>query len=151
LSPPLFPVPQPPSASPAVARASERIARAFANPDGGTLRRARDALALAAAHPALRARYGDWAGDALDRRLDLAGAIVVLERAFAAERARHRQSRRIWGTSIRPRLALMVLGELRLLARFLRRHAAPRFPGILEELAMPVGRPIVVPVSATPE
>jgi hypothetical protein len=142
--------PEPPSDSPAVARATERIARAFANPDGGTLRRARDALALGAAHPALRARYGDWAGDALDRRLDLAGATVVLERAFRAERARHEQSRRTWGTSIRPRLALMILGELRLIARFLRRHAEPRFPEILDQLATPVGRPIAASTRATP-
>jgi hypothetical protein len=149
LSPPPSTTPEPP-ASPALARATERIARAFANPDGGTKRRARDAFALDPAHPAIRARYGEWAGAVLDRRLDLDGAIVVLERAFRAERARHEHSRRTWGTAIRPRLALMILGELRLIARWLRRHAGTRVPDSLDHLAAPIGRPVNTAAKVTP-
>jgi hypothetical protein len=130
------------SASPALAWALARIARAFANPDGGNKRRARDAFCLGATHPATRARYGVWADTLCDRRLDLAGAIIVLERAYGQERARHQQSRRTWGSSIRPRLELMILGELRLIGRWLRRHAPGRFPDILDNLTTPIGRPV---------
>ena len=142
-----MPHPAPPDASewlpsvPALAPALARIARPVANTGAGTLRRARDAFALGAAHPAARARYGDWAGILADRRLDLAGAIIVLERAWRAERGRHERSRRIWGASSRPRLELMILGELRLIARWLRRHAEGSFPDILVGLTTPIGRP----------
>jgi hypothetical protein len=132
----------PSPASPALEHALARIARAFANSQGGTKRRARDAFALGPAHPATRARYGAWAATIRDHRLDLAGALVVLERAWQAERVRHAHSRNVWGTSIRPRLALMILGELRLIARWLRRHrTADRFPALIASLAAPIGRP----------
>jgi hypothetical protein len=127
--------------SPALAAAFARIDRAFANPEAGALRRARDAVALGPAHPAARARYGRWAEMLCDRRLDLHGAIIVLERAYGNERARHEDSRRIWGSSIRPRLELMIIGELRLILRWLRRHAGERFPGLLDTLTTPIGRP----------
>jgi hypothetical protein len=130
-------------ASPALAGALAAIDRAFANPHGGTLRRARDAFRLGAAHPGTRARYGRWADAVRDRRLDLAGALIVLERAYRAERARHARSRQTWGASIRPRLELMILGEQRLIARWLRRHAAHRFPELLDVLTTPVGRPVM--------
>jgi hypothetical protein len=128
---------------PALARALKEIDRAFANPHGGTLRRARDALRLGAAHPGTRARYGRWADAVRDRRLDLAGALIMLERAYRSERARHARSRQTWGTSIRPRLDLMILGELRLLARWQRRHAAHRFPALIDALTTPAARPVV--------
>ena len=68
------------------------------------------------------------------RALDLGGAIIACERAYRRERAAAESAETLWAIR-RPRLDLMILSELRLLLRFLRRRAPHRFGEILGAVA----------------
>ena len=82
-----------------------------------------------AAHPEAWARY---------RRLvechpitNLDAAIVLVERMRRAELEARAAAIRSWGHCSRPRLALMILDEVRLILRMLRRYAPARFSGLI--------------------
>ena len=108
-------------ASPALAAALEMIARAGRHAPHAVLKRnVRDAFALGPTDRQVLARYA--ARTMAWRGLDLTAAIAGVERAYRDEILAHRRSTAFGGRSDRPRLALMVLGELRLIMRWLRRH-----------------------------
>lgn len=82
-----------------------------------------------------QARYGYWAGFIRDNRLDLDGALVVISRKLGDERAAHKRREISNGRSLRPRLDMLVLSEVRLALRLLRaRHAA--LPEIIDGLTL---------------
>jgi len=85
-----------------------------------------------AAHPQAWTRYRDL----VERYPDttLAAAIALVERIRRAEIEARTSSVRNWGVSGRPRLALMILEEARLILRFVRRYSPGRFPAILVTL-----------------
>jgi len=101
-------------------------------------RLARDALELGAEDVRVRVRYGAraqaLAPGSPPRTLDLGGAIIACERAYRRERAAAESAETLWAIR-RPRLDLMILCELRLLLRFLRRRAPHRFGEILGAVA----------------
>jgi hypothetical protein len=96
----------------------------------------RDAIELGAWHPQCRARYGRRAEQIADRGLDLDGAVFALERAYRQERTRAEMAFAVWA-SREPRLSLLILDELRLLSRWLRRYQPARLPEILDALTTP--------------
>jgi hypothetical protein len=65
---------------------------------------------------------------------NLQAAIVLVERMRRVELEAHAASVRSWGHCSRPRLALMVLDEVRLILRMLRRYAPARFPALMAEV-----------------
>jgi hypothetical protein len=76
-------------------------------------------------HPEIMFRYRKLA-----QRWPVIGlhdAIFMLERMHQAELAAHAVALRVWGHSNRPRIALMMLEELRLLLRVMRRLAPTEF------------------------
>jgi hypothetical protein len=109
----------------------DRIGLAFANRNGRAKGMAKTALRIGPAHPAARARYGDWAERIADRRLDLEGALIVLDHALRCERSRHR--------FIRLPLDTEIIKEARMLARWLRRHRPHAWPYVLGALTTPLG------------
>lgn len=82
-----------------------------------------------AGHPAVRTRYRQLA----ERypNADLGTAIVLVERLRRAELDARFAAVQVWGHCSRPRLAIMVLDELRLILRMVRRFAPARYPGLL--------------------
>jgi hypothetical protein len=81
------------------------------------------------ADPEVRTRY---------RRLaecrplaDLHVAIVLVECLRRAECEAQAAAMRVWGACSRPRFALMILDELRLILRMLRRFAPTRYRGVI--------------------
>ena len=58
-------------------------------------------------------------------------AIVLVERMRRSEIEARAASVRSWGQSSRPRLTLMILDEVRLILRMLRRYAPARFSGLM--------------------
>jgi hypothetical protein len=117
-------------ATPALQAALDRIALAFANPNGRAKRMAKTMLRLGAEHPAARARYGGWAGRFLDRGVDGAGALIVLEQAL-----RHERRRRLAALP----LDIEIIKEARMLLRWLRRHRPSISPAVLDALGTPPG------------
>ena len=93
-------------------------------------RHVRDALALGLSSRACRARYGAHLDALTDRGLDLDGAITAAVCELHRERARRDRVLQL-GYPAPPRLALMVLDELRLLLRYLRRRDPSRLSEIL--------------------
>jgi hypothetical protein len=96
---------------------------------------ARDAIELGASNPRVQARYRARLDVIRDRGLDLDGAIRAIEDMFRAEQ---RQATRViaadlahWGVTP-DRMALMVLGEMRLVGRWLRRYHAYALSQILD-------------------
>jgi hypothetical protein len=79
-----------------------------------------------------RLRYRWLADEALARRLDLAGALVIVDLCHRAN-ARHGKSVRLWASSFRL-LNRDTIFALRLALRWLRRHAPRRFPDVLAAL-----------------
>jgi hypothetical protein len=61
----------------------------------------------------------------------LDGAIAVVERLWRAESEARAKAIRAWGYCGRPRLTLMILDELRLMLRLLRRHAPAHYSALL--------------------
>jgi hypothetical protein len=80
-----------------------------------------------------RLRYGWLADEALARRLDLAGALVILDLCHRAN-MRHGKSVRLWASSFRLLNRDMIFA-LRLTLRWLRRHAPSRFRDIIVAMA----------------
>lgn len=80
-----------------------------------------------------RLRYGWLADEALARRLDLAGALVILDLCQRAN-TRHGKSVRLWASSFRL-LNRDTIFALRLTLRWLRRHAPHRFPELVAAMA----------------
>jgi uncharacterized protein YigA (DUF484 family) len=62
---------------------------------------------------------------------NLDAAIVLVERMRGAELEARAASIRNWGHSSRPRLSLMILDEVRLILRMLRRYEPARFSGLM--------------------
>jgi hypothetical protein len=82
-----------------------------------------------ARHPEARARYRPLAERHSAANLDT--AIILVERTRQAELDRRARAIRAWGHCSRPRFALMVLDELRLILRMVRRHAPSCYPGLV--------------------
>jgi hypothetical protein len=82
-----------------------------------------------AAHPEAWTRYRRLVERYPAANLDT--AIVLVERMRRAEIEARAASVRSWGQSSRPRLTLMILDEVRLILRMLRRYAPARFPGLM--------------------
>jgi hypothetical protein len=82
-----------------------------------------------AANPELWTRYRRLVERYPNTNLD--AAIVLVERIRGAELEARTVAVRNWGRCSRPRLALMILDELRLMLRVLRRYAPARFPGLV--------------------
>jgi len=124
-------------ASPALKAALDRIDQEFgiAAFHRTRKRRVRRLLRAGPADLEVRLRHGWLAHEARDRSLDLAGALIVLERCRQAN-ARHDRAVRLWANSFRL-LNRETIFALRLTLRFLRRHAPARFGDVLETMTAP--------------
>jgi uncharacterized protein YigA (DUF484 family) len=111
----------------AVAAACAHIEAAFAPPMRHSMFKDRIAALMAggAGHAEARARYRGLAEQYPAATLD--GAIATVERLRREELEARAAAIRIWGHCSRPQLALMMLDELRLILRVVRRHAPSRF------------------------
>jgi hypothetical protein len=78
-----------------------------------------------AAHPEVRARYRRLAERYPLANLDT--AITIVDRLHSAELDARATAVRLWGRCSRPRLALMLLEDLRLILRMVRRYAPARY------------------------
>src|SRR5262249_30699505 len=92
-------------------------------------RRVARLVADGAAHPEARLRYQRLAERYAGANLDT--AVVIVERLYRAEIDARDSAIRIWGRCSRPRMALMLLQELRLVLRLVRRYAPARYAGIV--------------------
>jgi hypothetical protein len=92
-------------------------------------RRVAGLMASGAAHPDVRSRYQRLAERYAGANLDT--AVVIIERLYRAEIDACDSAVRIWGRCSRPRIALMLLQELRLMLRVVRRYAPARYAGIV--------------------
>ena len=92
-------------------------------------RRVAALMVLGADHPEVRFRYQSLAERYAGANLDTAVAIV--ERLYRCEIDARETAVRLWGRCSRPRIALMLLQELRLVLRMVRRHAPARYSGLL--------------------
>jgi hypothetical protein len=86
-------------------------------------------IAAGAGHPEVWMRYRSVAE--CHPVVNLDAAIVLVGRMHGAESEARRAAIQAWGHSSRPRLALMILDELRLILRVMRRHAPSRYPAIV--------------------
>ena len=82
-----------------------------------------------AAHAEARARYQRLAERYPVANLDT--AIAIVERLRLAELDARATAVRLWGRCSRPRLALMLLEDLRLILRMVRRYAPTRYDGLI--------------------
>lgn len=85
-----------------------------------------------AGHPEVWVRYRTLVERHPIRNLD--AAIMLVDRMRCAELEARAIAVRNWGHCIRPRLTLMMLDEVRLILRMLRRHAPTRFADLITEL-----------------
>jgi hypothetical protein len=85
-----------------------------------------------AAHPEARMRYRMLVERHPIKNLD--AAIVLVERMRSAELEARAAALRSWGHCSRCRLTLMILDEVRLILRMLRRYAPARFMDIIMEI-----------------
>jgi hypothetical protein len=92
-------------------------------------RRVAGLIRCGAAHPEVRWRCQRLAERHAGANLDT--AIVIVERLHRAEIDARDAAVRLWGRCSRPRIALMLLQELRLVLRLVRRHAPARYPGLV--------------------
>jgi hypothetical protein len=122
-------------ASPALAAALARIDREFgiAAFNRSRKRRVRRLLLTGPADLEVRLRYGWLAQEARDRGLDLAGALIVLERCRQAN-ARHDRAVRLWASSFRL-LNRETIFALRLVLRFVRRRTQASFADVIEAMS----------------
>jgi len=81
------------------------------------------------ANPAMSLRYGRLIERHAVTSLD--AAIVLVERMRRAEREARAAAGRNWGHCSRPRSALMILNELRLILRMQRRYAPAHFSDLI--------------------
>jgi hypothetical protein len=82
-----------------------------------------------AAHAEVRARYQRLAERYPVANLDT--AIAIVERLHKAELDARATAVRLWGRCSRPRLALMLLADLRLILRIVRRYAPEWYAGLV--------------------
>jgi hypothetical protein len=82
-----------------------------------------------AGHAEVRARYQRLAECYPLANLDT--AIVIVERLRRAELDARATAVRLWGRCSRPRLALMLLEDLRLILRMVRRYTPARYAGLV--------------------
>jgi hypothetical protein len=82
-----------------------------------------------AGHPEAWTRYRRLAERYPIANLD--AAIMLVERMRRAELDARARAIHTWGHCSRPRLALMVLDELRLILRMVRRYAPLRYPSLI--------------------
>ena len=92
-------------------------------------RRVAALIRCGAAHSEVRLRYQRLAERYACANFET--AIVIVERLHRAEFDARDAAVRLWGRCSRPRLALMLLQELRLMLRMVRRHAPARYPGLV--------------------
>ena len=92
-------------------------------------RRVSALVTYGAAHPEVRSRYLRLAERYAGANLDT--AVVIVERLYRAEIDARDAGTRLWGRCSRPRIALMLLQELRLALRLVRRYAPARYAGIV--------------------
>jgi hypothetical protein len=92
-------------------------------------RRVAGLIAHGTAHPEVRSRYQRLAERYA--AADLGTAVVIVERLYRAEIDARESAIRNWGRCSRPRIALMLLQELRLMLRLVRRYAPTRYAGIV--------------------
>jgi hypothetical protein len=85
-----------------------------------------------AAHPEVRIRYGMFVERHRPPNLD--AAIVLIDRMRCAELGARADAVGNSGYCGRSRLSLMLLDEVRLILRMLRRHAPGRFPQLTAEI-----------------
>jgi hypothetical protein len=85
-----------------------------------------------ATHPEVRIRYGTFVERHAVTNLD--AAIVLVDRARCAELEARAVAVGSWGHCSQSRLTLMLLDEIRLILRMLRRHAPERFPQLTAEI-----------------
>lgn len=119
--------------SPAMQAALRRIALEFANPNKSAIMAARRTIRAFAEIPlsrAVRCRYVDLAWEAVERRLDLDGTILVLTRKITGHRA---ENNRAW--KYRPRHEMQIAKEARIICRWMRRTQPGLFPWVLSVLA----------------
>jgi hypothetical protein len=88
------------------------------------------AMGRGAGHPAVWTRYRHLAERYPVASLDT--AIVLIERLRATECKAREAAIRAWGHSSRPRIALMVLDELRLILRMVRRYTPASYSDLVE-------------------
>jgi hypothetical protein len=122
-------------ASPALAAALDRIDREFgiAAFHRSRKRRVRRLVRAGPGDIEVRLRYGWLAEEARERGLDLAGALIVLERCRHAN-ARHDRAVRLYASSFRL-LNRETIFALRLVLRFLRCRAPASFADIIEAMS----------------
>jgi hypothetical protein len=82
-----------------------------------------------AGHPEARARYRLLTEHHSAANLET--TIILVERMRCAELDRRAAAIGAWGHCSRPRLALMMLDELRLILRMVRRYAPALYPGLV--------------------
>jgi hypothetical protein len=94
-----------------------------------TKRRVAVLIRQGAAHPEVRARYHRLA----ERYplADLDTAIAIVERLLSVELDARTTAVRLWGRCSRPRLALMLLEDLRLILRMVRCYAPARYAALV--------------------
>jgi hypothetical protein len=106
------------------------------------------AIERGAGHPAVWTRYRHLAERYPVAKLE--SAIVLVERLHAAECAARAAAIRAWGHSSHPRVALMVLDELRLILRMVRRYAPAGYSGLVGTV-LEAGRPMAATVASSSE
>jgi hypothetical protein len=82
-----------------------------------------------AAHPEVRARYQRLAERYPFANLDT--AIVIVERLHRAELDARATAVRLWGRCSRPRVALVLLTDLRVMLRMVRRYEPTRYAALV--------------------
>ena len=92
-------------------------------------RRVAGLMACGAAHPDVRSRYQRLAERYVGANLDT--SLVIVERLYRAEIDARDRAIGMWGRCSRPHIALMLLQELRLMLRVVRRYAPARYTGIV--------------------
>lgn len=114
-----------------VAAACAHVAATFAPASRHSIFKDRVAAVIAggAGHAQAWTRYRRLAERYPAATLD--GAIAVIERLRRAEIEARAAAIGCWGHCSRPRLALMILDELRLILRMVRRHAPSRYGALL--------------------
>lgn len=85
-----------------------------------------------ATHPEVRFRYGTFVERHALTNLD--AAIVLVDRMRCAELEARAAAVSNWGHCSQSRLTLMLLDEIRLILRVLRRHALDSFPQLIAEI-----------------
>ena len=115
----------------AVAAACAYIDATFAAPTRHSMFKDRIAALIAggAGHPQAWTRYRALAERHPASTLE--GAIALVERLHRVELEARAAAIATWGHCSRPRLTLMILDELRLILRVVRRHAPLRFDELL--------------------